>query len=358
MKPLVSILIPAYNSERWIGDTLRSALGQSWERKEIIVVDDGSRDGTLAVAEQFTKYGVQVVSQANKGAAAARNQAYALCSGDYIQWLDADDLLSPDKISLQMAAAMRSSSKSRLFSSSWGAFLNRYHTAKFVPSALWHDLSPKEWLLRKLGQNLFMQTATWLVSRELTESVGQWDTRLLSDDDGEYFSRVLLASDGVEFVPGAKVYYRMVPNSLSYVGTSDRKRDAHLLSMQLHIGYLRSLEDTPRVRQACVQYLQNCLIYFYPERSDIVEKMSKLATELGGELKPPSLKWKYKCIKWVAGWRTARHAEMTLQRIRWSLQRSLDEMMYRVENRKPGEDTLGECETARHPIAARSDDGR
>jgi len=57
----------------------------------------------------------------------------------------------------------------------------------------------------QLGQNLYMQTATWLVSRELTEAAGPWDTRLLGDDDGEYFCRVLLASNGVRFVPEAKV---------------------------------------------------------------------------------------------------------------------------------------------------------
>ena len=105
-----------------------------------------------------------------------------------------------------------------------------------------------------------MQTATWLVSRELSEAAGPWDTRLLGDDDGEYFCRVLLASDGVRFVPEAKVYYRgpgVAFRSLSYIGRSDRKLEAHWLSMRLHIDYLRSLEDSERVRDACLTYLQN-----------------------------------------------------------------------------------------------------
>jgi len=67
VKPLVSILIPAYNAERWIADTIRSALDQSWPRKEIIVVDDGSRDHTLSVARQFAGKEVSVVSQENQG---------------------------------------------------------------------------------------------------------------------------------------------------------------------------------------------------------------------------------------------------------------------------------------------------
>jgi len=107
MTPLVSILIPAYNAERWIAETIRSALGQTWPNKEIIVVDDGSTDQTVRVAQQFASKSVSIVSQKNQGAAAARNKAFELCQGDYVQWLDADDLLSPDKIAYQMRAAGR-----------------------------------------------------------------------------------------------------------------------------------------------------------------------------------------------------------------------------------------------------------
>src|SRR5438093_3355190 len=108
MKPLVSILIPAYNAERWIAETMRSALRQTWPNKEILVVDDGSTDQTLRIARQFPSKAISVVSQKNQGAAAARNKAFDLCQGDYVQWLDADDLLSPDKIAKQMEAAEQS----------------------------------------------------------------------------------------------------------------------------------------------------------------------------------------------------------------------------------------------------------
>src|SRR4051794_33581605 len=101
---LVSILIPAHNVEEWIADTLQSAIAQSWRRKEVIVVDDGSRDSTADVARRFASNEVSVVSIKNQGAAAARNHALRLCQGDYIQWLDADDLLTPEKIERQVAA--------------------------------------------------------------------------------------------------------------------------------------------------------------------------------------------------------------------------------------------------------------
>jgi len=160
----------------------------------------------------------------------------------------------------------------------------RYYRTRFTPSALWCDLSPVEWLIRKMQLNLYMQTSTWLVSRELAEEAGPWDTRLLGDDDGEYFCRVLLACDRVQFVPEAKVYYRNSgPNCLSYIGDSDRKKVALLCSMELHIRYILSLEDSQRVREACVTYLQNWVYFLYPDRADLVLRVEEIAASLGGK---------------------------------------------------------------------------
>ena len=332
VKPLVSILIPAYNAQQWLRETLRSAIAQTWERKEIIIVDDGSKDDTLSIAKEFEGDGVQVFTQQNQGAAAARNRAFSLSHGDYIQWLDADDLLGPDKIPLQMEALAKKGAGCRtLLSSSWGRFLHDPNRAVFTPTALWDSLSPVDWLVRKMGQNLYMQTATWLVSREVTEAAGPWDTRLLGDDDGEYFCRVLLASESVLFVPEAKVYYRSSgAGSLSYVGRSDRKMEAQWLSMQKHVAYVRSLEDSERVRAACVKYLENWLVAFYPARMDLVANSQALARELGGELRLPRLSWKYAWIEAAFGRFFAWRAQLFLLGLRWKIDNSLDKAMFRT----------------------------
>jgi glycosyltransferase involved in cell wall biosynthesis len=338
MRPLVSILIPAYNAQEWITDTLRSAIAQTWPNTEIVVVDDGSSDRTLAIARQFESDGVRVFTKENQGAAATRNKAFTLSRGDYIQWLDADDLLAPEKISKQMEMAEAFPDKRKLLSGSWGRFMHRYYRTRFVPTELWCDLTPVEWLVSKMSQNLYMQTATWLVSRELTEATGPWDTRLLGDDDGEYFCRALLASDGVRFVPDSKVYYRASgTSSLSYIGSSDRKRDAQWCSMQLHVKYLRSLEESERVRKACVKYLQNWLIFFYPERMDLVKQAENMAQELGGQLRTPHLSWKYSWIASSLGWPAAKHVQRILPSIRWFLQASWDKTLFRIEHRGPAD---------------------
>ena len=183
--PLVSILIPAYNAEPWIAETIASALAQTWPRKEIVVVDDGSKDDTLSIARTFESPSVTVLVRENHGAAATRNFAYSTCQGEYIQWLDADDLLSPDKITLQLEAAEDCNDSKILLSASWAYFQYRPRKARFIPTPLWHDLSPLEWMTRKMEHNLHMQTGTWLVSRELTELAGPWNSDLLGDDDGE-----------------------------------------------------------------------------------------------------------------------------------------------------------------------------
>lgn len=332
--PLVSILIPAYNAQEWIADTLRSAIAQTWEPKEIIVVDDGSTDQTLAIAKEFASANVRVVTQSNQGAAAARNKALSLSRGDYIQWLDADDLLAPDKIALQMKVAANGCNKRALLSAPFGRFKYRYYRTQFIPTSLWKDQPAVDWLTHKLGENVYMQTATWLVSRELTDAAGPWNTQLLGDDDGEYFCRVLLASEGVRFVPEARVYYR-APwfGTLSQIGLSTRKIEAHWLSMQLHIGYLRSLEDSERVRAACLQYLQTCFIYFYPERTDIVQSAQHLAKELGGTLDPPRLSWKYSWICALFGWGTTKRLQIIIPRYRWLFVKSWDKALFRIRSR-------------------------
>jgi len=329
MKPLVSILIPAYNAQEFLSATIRSAVGQTWDAKEIIIVDDGSRDETLRIAKRFESGNVKVVSQANQGAAATRNTALSIAQGEFIQWLDADDLLAPDKIEAQIEIALRTGRSDVALSSPWAYFMYRPVKARFKPTALWEDMSPLEWLTRKMEHNLHMQTATWLVSRQLTQVAGPWNTTLLGDDDGEYFCRVLLASDGVRFVPEAKAYYRQVGSTrVSYIGRSDKKLKAHWLSMKAHINYLRSLEDSERIRAACLAYLQSSLIYFYREDGRIVTEAEEMARELGGQLQVPRLPWKYSLIRAVFGWEVAKRARILFGGIRWSLENCWDKALF------------------------------
>lgn len=332
MESLVSILIPAFNAERWIAQSIESAIAQTWPRKEIIIVDDGSTDRTLSIAQGFASKELTVTSQSNKGAAAARNKAFSLSQGDYVQWLDADDLLAPDKIERQLRQLPNCECNRTLLSAAWGRFIHRCEKAKFSPNSLWKDLSPIEWLLRNLEEGVFLQTASWLVSRELTEAAGPWDPRLLGDDDGEYFSRVVAACDGVRFVPQSQMFYRRVAGSrLSHVGLSNKKLEAHFLAMQLQIRNIRSLEDSTRVRFACLKFLQRYMIYFYPQRPDIVGKLKQFAIDLGGQLETPRLPWKYAWIQKLFGWQSAKQIQTVYNDCKSLLLNSWDAALLRLK---------------------------
>lgn len=333
MKPLVSILISAYNAQEWITDMLQSAITQTWSRKEIILVDDGSTDATARLAKRFASQGVTVLSTENRGLSAGLNYAYRHCQGDYIQFLDADDLLAPDKIERQLAALREVDSKRILLSSPWAPFYYRTRNAHFVRNSLWQNLSPTEWLFRKLNENIHMQNATWLLSRELAEAAGPWDETLHYDQDGEYFARVLLASERTQFVRETGIFYRITSTSrVSHIGDSNEKKNSLFCSMKLHISYLRSLEDSERIRKACLTYMQNWYFNFYPERPDIIAELQSLAEELHGHLEIPSLRRKYAWIKPVFGWSTAKWAQNSLPHLKVYCMRRCDKTMFKLEN--------------------------
>src|SRR4030095_1901035 len=117
----------------------RSALVQTWANTEIIVVDDGSRDQTASVVRSVGGGRITLVEQRNQGAAAARNKAYSVCQGNLIQWLDADDLLGPEKVASQVDALRCVPSKRTLASAGWGWFMYRPSRAEFCPTGLWDD---------------------------------------------------------------------------------------------------------------------------------------------------------------------------------------------------------------------------
>jgi glycosyltransferase involved in cell wall biosynthesis len=102
VNPLVSVMIGAYNAAPYLGEAIESVFAQDYEPLELIVVDDGSTDGTAEVARSFT--GVQVILQENRGNGAARNRAVEEASGDLYAFLDADDRFTPGKLTLQQAA--------------------------------------------------------------------------------------------------------------------------------------------------------------------------------------------------------------------------------------------------------------
>ena len=257
---------------------------------------------------------VKIINQTNAGGPAARNKALEHAQGDYIQWLDHDDLLAPNKISAQLQGFEEVQNDRVLLSCPFSTFYYRTEKAKPFQSPLYRDLKPLEYFFIKFSTNTYFQSSSWLVSRELTDLAGPWWEVRSPDDDGEYFCRVVAASEGIHFVPEAKSYWR-VGNSGSFCWAwqrSSNAAEATFQSMCRCIEHFRLLEDTERSRAACVKFLQDRISYFYPESQGILDQMSDLAIELGGTLSPPPLSWKYRIIKTALGWPTAKRCKTLL----------------------------------------------
>ena len=192
MKPLVSILIPCYNAGRWLNATLESALAQTWPHTEIIVVNDGSRDDSLAIARSFEPRGVRVFDQPNGGQCAAFNRALREARGDFFEYLDADDLLAPDKLERQLTRLATLPADS-VASGAWARFERDPAEAAFIPEPVWRDLDPVEWLITSWEGGGMMHGAAWLVPRAVAERAGGWNEELSLINDFDYFARVLVA---------------------------------------------------------------------------------------------------------------------------------------------------------------------
>lgn len=322
MTELVSILIPAYKAERFIAETVANVRAQTWPRKEIIIVDDGSPDSTYEAAKRLEGPDLKVVRQDNAGAPTARNTAYALAQGEYIQWLDADDLLHPDKIRLQLQGAESGLTSKTVLTCAWGQFFFDPRRAEFSPDSLWRSMSPVEWILTRFRDNVWMNPAVWLISRKTAELAGSWDARLArsGDDDGEYICRAVGVSDYVRFVPEAKCYYRIgTVGSLNWnMATREDVLDSLALSMKLSVQHLIKLEDSERTRDAGARHLQTFLMaYFYGADERYFRDLNEFARELLNRgLQPPTVSWKYRPVellcgrkftrKFMANWRAAK----------------------------------------------------
>jgi glycosyltransferase involved in cell wall biosynthesis len=265
----VSILIPVYNSESFITDTIKSALNQSWQNKEIIVVDDGSSDGSLEIARSFENKILKVYTQDNKGVCAARNFALTKATGEYIQFLDHDDILDVDKIEYQMNFI--TSNELSETDVVYCAYENFYDNVfKTIPNNVSHKdksyTQPLELFNDMLIARTIILPASYLMHRCLIECSGGWNESLLNNEDGEFYARVMNLTSRVFFVPKVKIYWRTTENSLS-------KRVS-----QTYLGYkykawtsiielLLKNNNSERTQYACMQLLTDFIVEFRPENS-------------------------------------------------------------------------------------------
>lgn len=203
----VSILIACYNSKQWIGQAIESALTQTWQDKEVLVYDDGSTDGSQEVIREFGSK-IQADMGTNRGASAARNQLISQATGDWIQILDGDDYLLPDKIERQLQWLTDHSSESGADIVFSPTYYEHVVDGQVIPRAKSTLNQPHDpWIL--LVKNQLPQTGGPLWRRSSLQSVGAYDTEDPFGLEDLVYLKLLAAGKRAAFCPEIGAVYRL-----------------------------------------------------------------------------------------------------------------------------------------------------
>lgn len=269
--PRVSVVIPTFNCERFIGRTVDSALRQTYRDFEIIVVDDGSTDGTQSVLAQYGE-AIHYIKQANQGASAARNEALSNATGEFIAYLDADDLWESEKLACQVEYL--DSNPSCGFVHTEVAVIDEQDSllhARFNEET--GRKVPQGRCLNDILQRSHIQTLTVLERRSAYERAGNFDLRLPVAQDYLHWIQVVLQGYEIGYLPEPLGQYRWRAGSLmssqrrllgdftkiyeilidEYQLEEDHGReirrlvDAQLYSNQRQLAYLERLECSSAV---------------------------------------------------------------------------------------------------------------
>jgi hypothetical protein len=161
-----------------------------------------------------------------------------------------------------------------------------------------------------------------------TERVSGLQYEVIGNVDAD----VAFEPDYLRFVPDAKVFYRQHGfDRLSSIDRSDKKLESQFLSMKLHVAYLRSLEESERVRAASLTYLQTWFGCFFEGRPDLARELERLAATLDGRLEAPRLSWKCLWIQKLFGWSAAKEVHQHWNRCKSSTTRSWDKVLFELE---------------------------
>jgi glycosyltransferase involved in cell wall biosynthesis len=209
--PLVSVIIPCYNAERWLQATLDSVTAQTWPALEVILVDDGSSDGTAAIIRQFeavSRLPVKAVFGPNRGPASARKTGLAQASGEYIQFLEADDLLLPEAIALKVAALQDIGGG--VAYSDWQK-LEEKPDGQFQPGACVtrtiEQVDPDPEIA--LFSHFWAPPVALLYSRHIVDSIGGWKQHLVYVEDARFMLDALFCGASYVHVPVNLARYRI-----------------------------------------------------------------------------------------------------------------------------------------------------
>ncbi len=306
--PIVSVIIPCKNAEQWLAETIRSCLSQTWQPLEIIVIDNGSTDRSLEIANSFKSSGVRVLECEKPGAAAARNVGLQAASGEYIQFLDADDILAPTKIEIQVQR-LSGDDPFAVAICPWGVFSDSLAEAVMVESSLFCDQDPIDYICELWLTRSMMASLAYLCPRGVIEKAGPWNENLSLEDDGEFFARVVLASNRVRCCSQAKGFYR-----ITAMPSLNKRRDVEALTSayracEFSARNLLKKQDCMETRRAAAARYQYFVHLVFPRVPELVKKAEQSIYSLGHAPTAPSWSGKLYWCSQLLGWKATRRLQ-------------------------------------------------
>lgn len=211
---IVSVIIPTYNRSSLLMESLRSVEKQSLRNLECIIIDDGSTDDTEVIVNSFIekdsrfKYFKRSEEYA-KGACGSRNMGFEKSIGKYIQYLDDDDLLSPDKLELQVNCLEGQKSKNVFTTCDWDVY---WQNKNFEPKNIFNKntiILPNQYLDNIYRNESYIPHHAFLIPRHIIEIAGGWSTELLINADAEFIIRILINCEYLINTKNCYVLYRL-----------------------------------------------------------------------------------------------------------------------------------------------------
>lgn len=310
--PLVSVCIPAYDCEKYVAQAIQSVLIQSYSHTEVIVVDDGSTDGTLSEIRGINDERIKSITTSNKGSSAARNVAYQNATGEYIIFFDADDLLPPDFIEHQLDRA--GGRKDVIVLSGWGRFYND-DTGTFKKETIsYEEMQLTDWINTYWYHgNPMTAPGRALIPKQLIDKAGLWNEELSLNDDLEFYTRLFIKANCILFCNDALLYYRSGIGGLSgHKGDKAYRSLYHSISLSINL-VLQTVDNNLRIKQSCANLLQGFIYELYPHHNELTSR----AQQQIHELTKPNLKFMSggmtSYLLPVLGWKLTKRVKLFLK---------------------------------------------
>lgn len=271
MDPIFSIIIPSYNHEKYIGDAINSVINQTFQDWELIVVDDGSKDGSLDVVAQFKDPRIKVLTQANHDAPFTINRGLKEASGKYFAILNSDDLIEPDKLE-KCLQSLRSGSdflfgKLKAIDQDGQPMDQGDYRVVWMNERLNNSNEP--FSLEKLLTNInfLMTTSNYVFTRKVFETVGSFHEYLRYSHDFDYVMRVVASGFEITFIPEYLGSYRIHSDNTISKG----RQEAYL---EPSYSMARTIRENGKLRNRILKTILTQPIY-----SDIVVYFLALETK-------------------------------------------------------------------------------